>query len=239
MTLDAQVKTTASQGARRAAHLCVRCQPPTGRFVSALELDTVYEDDDVLVLNKPAGLVVHQPPATGPARCQPDCSPASPRGCTPRAGIVHIWTRHFGLWWSAKLAAVTARRADRYARSASGLLAIVHGQVPDGCSASTRHRSRPVVAHPHGGRGVEAGSDRRSLRRAPRRLLGASVQPAHRTHPSDPGSPRITRPSAGRRCDVWRPGCARHDAPGPACNPARLRAPVERTIRRVRGRPPA
>jgi 23S rRNA pseudouridine1911/1915/1917 synthase len=35
----------------------------------AMELNIVYEDESILVINKPAGLVVHPGRATGPARC--------------------------------------------------------------------------------------------------------------------------------------------------------------------------
>ena len=34
-----------------------------------IALDIVYEDDDILVINKPAGLVVHPGPATQMAQC--------------------------------------------------------------------------------------------------------------------------------------------------------------------------
>jgi 23S rRNA pseudouridine1911/1915/1917 synthase len=33
-----------------------------------IPLDILYEDDELIVINKPAGLVVHPAPATGPAR---------------------------------------------------------------------------------------------------------------------------------------------------------------------------
>ena len=46
---------------------------PTDIVPEDLPLSVVYEDDDVLVVNKAAGMVVHPPPATPPARWSTRC----------------------------------------------------------------------------------------------------------------------------------------------------------------------
>ena len=70
--------------------LSVRMEVETHALPEAIDLDLVYQDDDVLVINKPAGLVVH-PGAGNPrgtlvnALLHFDASLAE----LPRAGIVH------------------------------------------------------------------------------------------------------------------------------------------------------
>jgi 23S rRNA pseudouridine1911/1915/1917 synthase len=54
-----------------------------------MDLDVVYEDEHLLVVNKPAGLVVHPAPATGAAPCSTACWRHAGAAQVPRAGIVH------------------------------------------------------------------------------------------------------------------------------------------------------
>ncbi|MEE2651378.1 MAG: 23S rRNA pseudouridine(1911/1915/1917) synthase RluD [Pseudomonadota bacterium] len=64
---------------------------PEGRFeAEAIALDTVYEDDDIIVINKPAGLVVH-PGAGNPSGTLLNAllSHCPSIDSVPRAGIVH------------------------------------------------------------------------------------------------------------------------------------------------------
>ncbi len=55
---------------RRDADIRVLPEQPADTALTAqdIPLDVVYEDDDVIVVNKPAGLVVHPAPATRTAR---------------------------------------------------------------------------------------------------------------------------------------------------------------------------
>ncbi|MAK45148.1 MAG: 23S rRNA pseudouridine(1911/1915/1917) synthase RluD [Spongiibacter sp.] len=64
---------------------------PEGRFeAEAIALDIVYEDDDIIVINKPAGLVVH-PGAGNPSGTLLNAllSHCPSIDSVPRAGIVH------------------------------------------------------------------------------------------------------------------------------------------------------
>lgn len=64
---------------------------PEGRFeAEAIALDIVYEDDDIMVINKPAGLVVH-PGAGNPSGTLLNAllSHCPSIDSVPRAGIVH------------------------------------------------------------------------------------------------------------------------------------------------------
>jgi 23S rRNA pseudouridine1911/1915/1917 synthase len=51
----------AGQMLEHGAHVRVRVPPPepTGLLAESIALDVIYEDDDVLIVNKPAGMVVH------------------------------------------------------------------------------------------------------------------------------------------------------------------------------------
>lgn len=51
-----------------------------------IPLDIVYEDDDLLVVNKPKGMVVHRPPATRTARSSTRCFITARGSCRASAG---------------------------------------------------------------------------------------------------------------------------------------------------------
>jgi 23S rRNA pseudouridine1911/1915/1917 synthase len=55
----------------------------------AMALAIVYEDEHLLVVDKPAGLVVHPAAGNWTARCSTACWPTMPARPLPRAGIVH------------------------------------------------------------------------------------------------------------------------------------------------------
>ena len=60
----------------------------------AMELDVVYEDAHLLVVNKPAGLVVHPAPATGAERCSTACWAGMPvPAACPGPASCTGWTR--------------------------------------------------------------------------------------------------------------------------------------------------
>jgi 23S rRNA pseudouridine1911/1915/1917 synthase len=70
--------------------LTATTEPVVGARPERLELDVVYEDDDLLVINKPAGLVVH-PGAGNPAGTLMNglLHHAPALEALPRAGIIH------------------------------------------------------------------------------------------------------------------------------------------------------
>lgn len=65
VTLDGEVATKPGQRLERPATIAVRIPPPgpAGNLPQAIPLDIIFENDDLLVVNKPAGMVVH--PAAG------------------------------------------------------------------------------------------------------------------------------------------------------------------------------
>ena len=65
VALDGKTATKPGQRLERPATIAVRIPPagPAGSLPEAIPLDILYEDDDLLVINKPAGMVVH--PAAG------------------------------------------------------------------------------------------------------------------------------------------------------------------------------
>ena len=68
VTLDGRAATKPGQRLERPATIAVRIPPPgpAGNLPQAIPLDIIFENDDLLVVNKPAGMVVH--PAAGHAQ---------------------------------------------------------------------------------------------------------------------------------------------------------------------------
>lgn len=123
-------------------------EPQTEFDAEAIPLDSVYEDDAIMVLNKPAGLVVH--PAAGNwsgtlvnalLHYSPDLE------MLPRAGIVHRLDKDTtGLMVVAKtLEAHTALVAALQERDVSReYLALVHGNVVAGSTIEANIGRHPV-----------------------------------------------------------------------------------------------
>ena len=123
-------------------------EPQTEFDAEAIPLDIVYEDDAIMVLNKPAGLVVH--PAAGNwsgtlvnalLHYSPDLE------MLPRAGIVHRLDKDTtGLMVVAKtLEAHTALVAALQERDVSReYLALVHGNVVAGSTIEANIGRHPV-----------------------------------------------------------------------------------------------
>jgi 23S rRNA pseudouridine1911/1915/1917 synthase len=120
-----------------------------------IALDIVYEDDDVLVINKPAGLVVHPGSGNWKGTLLNALLHHSPRLAEiPRAGIVHRLDKDTsGLLVVAKtLQAQTELVRQLQARTVKrDYLALVHGTVRAGGEVSAplgrdpRHRTRMAV----------------------------------------------------------------------------------------------
>ena len=120
----------------------LNCEPEN------ISLDTVYEDEHIVVLNKPAGLVVHQGAGNWTGTLQNALLYHFPEvAALPRAGIVHRLDKDTsGLMVVAKsMAAYTnlveqmqSRRVHRY------YYAVVRGQLISGGVID-----RPIGRHPH------------------------------------------------------------------------------------------
>ena len=193
----------------------------------SIVLSVVYEDDDLLIVDKPAGLVVHPAPGHWQgtlvnALLARDDHYGGIAGVA-RPGIVHRLDRD-----------TSGPDHGRAQRRRAGL---AHGPAQGAPGAQDVPRARP--GQRRRGRGTDRGADRarpqgpqadgRRQRRPPRRhrlprpravrgLDAARARPRHRPHAPDPRPSRRARPSGGRR-----PGLRdRHVAP----RPGRPRAPV-------------
>ncbi len=125
--------------ARAGATVVVRVPPPrpAGIEPQAMELEILYEDEEILAVNKPAGLVVH------PAAGNPDgtlvnallhhCKDLSGIGGAQRPGIVHRLDKDTtGVMVVAKTdrAHLALSRAFQWRTTEKTYLALVYG-VPD------------------------------------------------------------------------------------------------------------
>lgn len=128
--------------------LQVALEDTVAAVAQEMPLDIVYEDDDILVINKPAGLVVH--PGSG----NPDgtlmngllfyCPALSE---VPRAGIVHRLDKDTsGLMVVAKTVPAQTHLVDQLQRHEVGRIydAVVVGKVISGGTVD-----KPIGRHPH------------------------------------------------------------------------------------------
>jgi 23S rRNA pseudouridine1911/1915/1917 synthase len=142
---------------------------PVALAAQAIPLEILYEDRELIVLNKPAGLVVH-PAAGNPdmtlvnalmAHCGPELSGI---GGEARPGIVHRLDKDTsGLMVAAKSAAAhqglselfAARNIDRaYWALVWGLPSPSEGTIAGNIGRSPRNRKKMAVLR-HGGRPAE------------------------------------------------------------------------------------
>ena len=177
----------------------------------AMDLAIVYEDDDLIVVDKPAGMVVHPAPGNPDrtlvnaliAHCGASLSGI---GGERRPGIVHRLDKDTsGLIVAAKndlahraLAAdFAARRIERlYQAVVWGIPVPREGEIEGAIGRHPVDRKRMAV--------VKRGGKPALTRYRVIRALGAGRQPGgmparHRAHPSDPGSSGIGRISAAGR----------------------------------------
>lgn len=159
----------------------------------SLPLDIVYEDDDLLVINKAAGMVVH--PAPGHAEDTlvnallaryPDLQAT---GSEQRPGIVHRLDRDTsGLLIVAKNPRVQAQLAEqmqrhqvvkRYIALVEGVLALDQGSIDAPIGRDPRHRQQMTITT-HGSR--QARTHFRVLERFARHTLLLLQLETGRTH---------------------------------------------------------
>ncbi len=165
--LDASAAATASRRLRAGQRLDVDLVPTDESLAfraEAIALDVLHEDDHLLVLNKPAGLVVHPAPGNWSGTLLNGLlAHHAGAAVLPRAGIVHRLDKDTsGVMMVGKtLAAVTALVRDiaaravhrRYVALAQGLLmpAVQSIEAPIGRDPAVRVRMA-VVAVGAGGR---------------------------------------------------------------------------------------
>jgi len=167
---------------------------PQGDWVAQpMDLDIVYEDDSLLVINKPAGLVVH------PAAGNPDgtllnglLAHCAGQANIPRAGIVHRLDKDTsGLMVVAKTLQAQVDLVDQLkARTVSRQYdAIVHGTLSGGGTVDApmgRHRQHrlkmAVLVNAGDGGGKEAITHYRLQERFPGHTLVRCQLETGRTH---------------------------------------------------------
>ena len=206
-----------------------------------MALDVVFEDEHLLVINKPAGLVVHPAPGNWSGTLLNGLLARDPRAALlPRAGIVHRLDKDTsGLMVVARTRAAMDALVQRIAARevARQYVALAHRAWG---GAAVRHVDAPIGRDPRNrlrmARGRRAASRRpptfELLQDARRRLLGAR-HAADRPHAPDPRAHGAHRPSAGGRRALRRRAGRRPGAAGAACLPAGFRASRHRRAARV------
>jgi hypothetical protein len=194
-----------------------------------------YEDEHLLVVDKPAGLVVHPAPGNWSGTCSMACWRAT-RGRRAAArrhrappGQGHQRPDGGGAHPPAMDALVKLIAARDVTRQ---YLALAHRRWTGPSPATSR---RPSAATRATACAWPSSTWPAMPARPPHHLrpgggqrpgLPGARQPAHRPHAPDPRAHGAPRPSAGGRRAVWRRARRGHAAPGAACVPAGLHAPV-------------
>jgi 23S rRNA pseudouridine1911/1915/1917 synthase len=136
VSLDGVLATTASRKVRAGQRLRIRLVPPAEARAftpQAIPLDVVFEDAHLLVIHKPAGLVVHPAAGNWSGTLLNGLLARDPNAARlPRAGIVHRLDKDTsGLMVVGRtLEAVTALVRDMAARDISRrYLALAHGET--------------------------------------------------------------------------------------------------------------
>ncbi len=197
----------------------------------AIALDIVFEDAAIIVLNKPAGLVVHPGSGNRDGTLLNALLHHHPAlAALPRAGIVHRLDKDTsGLMVVAKTPeAHTELVRQLAARTVTReYLAVARGDV-----ARATIIDAPIGRHPTQRTTMavvdkrQARAHARRRRRALRRGDTLALHARNRPHAPDPRASRRDRTSARRRSRVWRqarrrrrsrvsPAGAARDAPGP------------------------
>ena len=193
----------------------VEIPPRPARAVEAesIPLTVVYEDDEVLVVDKPAGMVVHPAPGNWSGTLvnalKGRGGPLSELGGEEREGIVHRLDKETsGLLLVAKtdrahrlLGAAMGRReiVRRYAALCWGHL---DGDADDGRQAD---RARPARPKAYGNRQYGTGGTNRLRAARSLRCRGpAAGASAHRAHAPDPGASLVAGSSGGGRRHLRR-----------------------------------
>ncbi len=247
LTLDGAADQGERGRRRRAIGSSSTSRPvvPLDVEAEAIPLDVVYEDDDLLIVDKPAGLVVHPSPGH-PAGTLVNALLGRAGGAeyggiagVERPGIVHRLDRDTsGLLMVAKndaaqaslMAQLKARRVKKtYLALVQGSVAANVGRIEAPIGRDPQHRMRMAV--------VPDGRPSVTGYRVRERFAGLDApraRPGHRPDPPDPGPPRGHRPPGrGRPGLRHRDVAARARRPRPAL-PPRLAARARLAV----GRPP-
>lgn len=171
----------------------VRARPPLAAFPEEIPLAILYEDDDLIAINKPAGMVVHL--GAGVSRATlvnallHHFRQLSRRGGSERPGIVHRLDKDTsGVLLVAKNDAAHRRLAEQFQRRTieKHYLALVHGRLPRAqdrirlrVARDLRRRTRMTTRR---AQGREAVTDYRVLRELDGFTLVEAILHTGRTH---------------------------------------------------------
>jgi len=208
----------------RAGDMITLCEPPpvpTDTVAEEIALDVLFEDDDLIVLNKPAGLVVH--PAAGHwsgtlvNALLHHCRALSGIGGEQRPGIVHRLDKETsGCLVAAKNDAAHQALARQFAgrEVTKSYLALVAGKLP----RTSGVIEAPIGRHPvhrkkmtvvPAGRGREARTDFRVRAELPRGTLVECTLHSGRTHQIRVHLKHLGHPVLGDEVYGQRAGFAR------------------------------
>lgn len=150
--LDGAAVAASSRRVRAAQLLSIELIPTQESLAfrpESMDLDVLFEDPHLLVLNKPAGLVVHPAPGNWSGTLLNGLLAHNASAANlPRAGIVHRLDKDTsGVMMVGKsLVAVTALVRAMAARQVNRqYLALAHGEVPQ----AEQHIDQPIGRDPH------------------------------------------------------------------------------------------
>ncbi len=236
---EAPVATHKVRGGERVVVTIVPDAPPATPAPEAIALSIVHEDDSLIVIDKPAGLVVHPGAGNRAGTLQNALVHHAPaQAGIPRAGIVHRLDKETsGLMVVAKtLIAQTDLVRQLQARSVTReYMALASGDIDRGGIVDApigRHPTRRTTMAVVAG-GKPARTHYRVIRRfGVATLLACRLETG--THAPDSRASRIARAPAGRRSDVCAPQSAEFRTAGTACGAPRARASGHAPALRVR-----
>ena len=212
------------RGGERIAVLGSASQPPLRAMAEDIPLDIVFEDADLAVVNKPAGMTVHAGAgATDDERNRGTLVNAllhhfgqlSSVGGELRPGIVHRLDKATsGLLVVAKNDEAHRRLASQFVRRQvkKKYIALVHGwlkqdrgTISSSISRDRVRRTRMTTKRSGGREAITHYKVQRRLDSAVRKIHPAGSANRHWPDPPDPGPSGIAAPSRGRRHALRRP----------------------------------
>ena len=196
ITVDGEPVTKTGRDLERGERVEIRIPPPvpSGLVAENITLDIVFENDDLMVVNKPAGMVVHPSPGHASGTLVHAALGHSPEmegiGGEERPGIVHRLDKET----SGLIVVAKNERAHRWLQDQFRTrvvekiyLALVDGKPPTPSGRveapigrNTTHRKLMAVVPP--GKGREAVSEYRTLESFPAHTLLEVHPKTGRTH---------------------------------------------------------
>ncbi|OGB92079.1 MAG: pseudouridine synthase, partial [candidate division NC10 bacterium RIFCSPLOWO2_02_FULL_66_22] len=221
--------------AGEAIQLCIPPATPLGLVPEAIPLDVLHEDDDLIVLNKPAGMVVH--PGAGRTSgtlvhaLLAHCKTLPGIGGAERPGIVHRLDRDTsGVLVVAKTEAAHQSLSRQFKERVvkKQYLALVHGEVRqdsgriEAAIGRREHDRKRMGVREHGGR--QARTAYQVIRRLPgMTVLGLDLETG-RTHQIRVHLSHIGHPVVGDQVYGGRRERSRSPVPGPRARRQMLHA---------------